>query len=241
MLANLMLGSHGGNEPAFSRALLTLLRTISTTKQVRKNTYLFHEGLEASNLYFIQSGIIQVSKLTANGKEMILRICNQNDLVGELSLFNSDSKYTLSGKMLSPGVVQVISKEQLEGALLADSNLALEYMKWCNIQFRKYQSKLRDLLFNGKKGALYSTLIRLSNSFGIEHENSILIDILLTNQELANICGATRESVNRMLIDLRKQDILSIDQSGKILINHIDYLKTSICCENCPIEICNIN
>ena len=47
-----------------------------------------------------------------------------------------------------------------------DNKLALEFMKWVSIQNRKTQTKFRDLVLHGKKGALYSTLIRLTNSYG---------------------------------------------------------------------------
>lgn len=58
-----------------------------------------------------------------------------------------------------------------------------------------------------QKGALYSTLIRLSNSYGVERSDGILINIVLTNQDLAKFCAAARESVNRMLGDLRKKGL----------------------------------
>ena len=78
-------------------------------------------------------------------------------------------------------------------------------MKWMGIDQQKTQTKFRDLMLHGKKGALYSTLIRLSNSYGVKKENGVLIDLVLTNQDLANFCGMTREVVNRMLAELKKR------------------------------------
>ncbi|MFP3488461.1 Crp/Fnr family transcriptional regulator, partial [Staphylococcus sp. SIMBA_130] len=137
--------------------------------------------------------------------------------------------------------VFVINKNQLEKALMTNSQLTFEFMKWTSNHMRKFQSKIRDLLLNGKKGALYSTLIRLSNSYGTKQVDGILINLTLTNQELAKFIAATRESVNRMLVELRKLNVISIDKSGKILIKDIDYLREQIGCENCPVDICNIN
>ena len=119
--------------------------------------------------------------------------------------------------------------------------LTFEFFKWYSDHIRKIQSKQKDLLLNGKKGALYSTLIRLTNSYGVEHREGILIDIILTNQNLADFCACTRESINRMLSELKKQEIISYDDSGKIIIHDIDFLRESNGCTNCPIEICNIN
>lgn len=217
------------------------LHSIGTVKSVSKEMYLFHEGIEAKEIFIILSGLVQVSKLTADGKEMILRICKHKDIIGELTLFSDDPRYMLSAKVIENGKVLVIQKDEIEKSLMNNTDLTFEYLKWTSNHMRKYQSKIRDLLLNGKKGALYSTLIRLSNSYGVKKEEGIVINIVLTNQELAKFCAATRESVNRILVDLRKRDIISMDKAGRILIKDIDFLRREIGCENCPIEICNIN
>lgn len=242
MQPHLLLNAHRFDNPLSSN-LQTLLTSISTIKQIEKGAYIFHEGMDAHNVYMIKSGLVQISKLTSGGQELILRICRKEDVIGELTLFNDYPKYLLNAKVLESGEVFVIDKSQLEKMLIAQNNteLTLEIMKWISNHMRKFQLKIRDLLLNGKKGALYSTLIRLANSFGIERNDGILINLTLTNQELANFCNTTREYVNRMLSDLRKRHVISMSQSGKILIKDIEYLRTENGCEGCPIEICNIN
>src|SRR5690625_3303972 len=178
-----------------SPELHNLLDTISTVKKVEQNTYIFREGTVAHNIYMVKSGLVQISKLTADGQELILRICRERDFIGELTLFSDDPRYLLSAKVLESGEVFVINKDQLEKKLISSNNsaLTLEIMKWISNHMRKFQSKIRDLLLNGKKGALYSTLIRLSNSYGVERNNGILIDLSLTNKELGKFCATTRE------------------------------------------------
>jgi CRP/FNR family transcriptional regulator len=142
--------------------------------------------------------------------------------------------------MMEDGTVAVISKEALEEKIASDSHLAVEMMTWLSAQNRKNQAKFRDMLLHGKKGAFYSTLIRLSNSYGTEAEDGKVINLPFTNQELANFCGTSREVVNRMLAQLRKNNVISI-KKGRITILDFDYLKQEIDCENCPIEICTID
>ncbi|CQR46569.1 Anaerobic regulatory protein [Paraliobacillus sp. PM-2] len=228
-------------EEMISPELRNLLMSIGTKKNIFKDQYLFHEGEEAHEIYLLQSGLVQISKLTTEGKELLLRLCKQDDIVGELTLFADDPKFLLSCKVLEDGEVYVIKKSLLEKELMSNSALTFEFMRWVSDHMRKFQSKLRDLLLNGKKGALYSTLIRLSNSYGVTKEDGILIDMTLTNQELGSFCATTRESVNRMLGELRKKHIISIDQQGKITIHQMEYLRQAIGCEYCPIEMCNID
>lgn len=217
-----------------------VLKTMPHRKRtIPKYEYLFQEGMEASDLYILIDGFIQMSKITPDGKELCLKICQQNDIIGELSLFSEQPYYMHNAKALCDSEVMVIGKETLEEELAKHPELSIALMKWMSDQYRKTETKFRDLLLHGKKGALYSTIIRLTNSYGVEKEEGILIDIALTNQQLANFCGTARESVNRMLSDLKKQGIVSYE-NGKMIVHNVDYLKKEINCENCPVEYCRI-
>jgi CRP-like cAMP-binding protein len=220
--------------------LQELLKQKYHVRKMIKGTFLFQEGMAANEVFIIQSGKVQVSKIVADGRELTLRMCTSGDIVGELPLFSPTIPYMLNAKVIETGEVAVIHKDNLEAEIEKNPALAHEYMKWMSNQYRKTQTKFRDLILHGKKGALFSTLIRLSNSYGEGSDRDILITQPLTNQELANFCGTSREVVNRLLSELRKNNIISIDK-GLITIHDLDYLKREIDCENCPIEICNID
>jgi CRP-like cAMP-binding protein len=220
--------------------LRELLRSAKHTTKIRKNTFLFQEGMIANELYLILSGKVQMSKICPDGKEICFCICGPEEIIGELTLFTAESRYFLTAKVIEDGEVAVIKKDDLEQQLLTNPSLTYEYMQWVSMHARRTQTKFRDLIMHGKKGALYSTLIRMCNSYGVKLNNgSILIDLTLKNQDLANFCGTTRESVNRMLNVLKQQGVLSI-KKGKITIHDLDYLKQEIQCENCPVDICCI-
>ena len=228
------------NELSLSNRMQAILDNKQQIKHMEKGRYLFHESTPASDLYYIIKGKVEVSKVVPDGRELTIRISSENDLVGETVLFSQNPKYMMNAKMMEDGTVAVISKEALEEKIASDSHLAVEMMTWLSAQNRKNQAKFRDMLLHGKKGAFYSTLIRLSNSYGTEAEDGKVINLPFTNQELANFCGTSREVVNRMLAQLRKNNVISI-KKGRITILDFDYLKQEIDCENCPIEICTID
>ncbi|MFE5427654.1 Crp/Fnr family transcriptional regulator [Peribacillus simplex] len=228
------------NELSLSNLMHSILDNKQQVKHMEKGRYLFQESTPASDLYYILKGKVEVSKVVPDGRELTIRISSENDLVGETILFSPNPKYMMNAKMMEDGSVAVISKEALEKKIASDSHLAVEMMTWLSAQNRKNQAKFRDMLLHGKKGAFYSTLIRLSNSYGTEAENGTVINLPFTNQELANFCGTSREVVNRMLAQLRKNNVISI-KKGRITILDFDFLKQEIDCENCPIEICTID
>lgn len=206
-----------------------------------KGTYLFQEGDKADSVYFICSGKIKIGKITPDGREITFSILKKGDLVSEIRLFCALSSYKVHAKVIEDAKVLKIQKEDLEENLLLNPGLTAEFIKVMGNYQQRTQTKFRDLILHGKKGALYSTLIRMSNSYGVSQGNDILIDLSLTNQELANFCGMSREVTNRMLNRLKDDGIISMESNRKILIHDLQYLKDEIHCEDCPADICSIN
>ncbi|RSD26165.1 Crp/Fnr family transcriptional regulator [Mesobacillus subterraneus] len=216
-----------------------LIKASEKIVKFKKGAFLFREGQEAKEMYIILSGRVQISKMNAEGKELYLRLCKENDIVGELTLFTVGPRYLFNARVMEDGEAAAVNIENLEQALFNNSQLAYQFLKWMNDHIRKTITKFRDLVLHGKKGALYSTLIRLTNSYGIVKEDGIHINATITNQDLANYCGTARESVSRMLGELRDEGIISIHRK-RVIIHDINFLKREIDCENCPIEYCNI-
>ncbi|RDU36512.1 Crp/Fnr family transcriptional regulator [Neobacillus piezotolerans] len=226
-------------KPSLSYELNELLRSANRTFDCPKGSYLFREGQEAGEVYIILSGKVQILKMNPQGQELLLRLCKENDIVGELTLFTVDPKYIFSARIVEDARIAALHIGNLEQAIFKNSKLALEFLNWMNDHMRKTMTKFKDLVLYGKKGALYSTLIRLSNSYGVENKEGIAIEVPLTTQDLANFCGTAREIVSRMLSDLKQKKIISVC-SKRIIIHDIGYLKKENNCDNCPIEYCNV-
>lgn len=205
-----------------------------------KGEFLFSEDQAADKLYMIQSGNLKIGKITDDGKEISLRMCKKDDIIGELTLYCGNTHHFSHAEGIVSGTVIMIEKFSLEKELLKNHTLTIEYMKMLNTSINKDRTLFRDLMLYGKKGAIYSTLIRFSNSYGNKQDNGTLINLSLTNQELADFCGTTRESVNRVLNELRRDHIISIE-SGYITIHDFNYLRAEINCEYCPLSACIIN
>lgn len=203
---------------------------------LQSGEYLFHEGGQAKYFYFVRSGKIFITKYAESGRVLSLRL---SSIIGELPLYEENPVYIFNAVAQVPSEVYAIEFSTLHSYLEKKSSLAVSLLKIIGQHMRKQHSKFRDLLLYGKKGALYSTLIRLANSYGQNFDDGILISVPLTNQELANYSATARESLNRMLSDLRRKNVIEM-RGGLIFIKNLEYLKREIQCENCGREICNI-
>jgi CRP/FNR family transcriptional regulator len=106
---------------------------------------------------------------------------------------------SFSAEVTADCEIDVIQQKDLEVLLWQHGDLAVEFMKWMGLMHRMTESKFRDLMMYGTPDALCSLLIRLSNSYGVPKGEYTLINYKINNTEMADMIGATRESVNRML------------------------------------------
>ncbi|WP_096199001.1 Crp/Fnr family transcriptional regulator [Bacillus sp. FJAT-45350] len=216
----------------------SLLLERGTPIQVKAGTVLFVEGDESEFVYLVRSGKVSLSKMTTDGKEFVVHLKQKDELVGEVGLFN-EMCISVTAKVVEDADLFRFERSKLEDLFAENGEIAVAFMKWFSRHTQSTQAKFKDLLLCGKTGALYSMLIRFCNSYGVEVKEGIRIEVNLTNQDLANFIGTTRESVNRMLNDLKKLDVLD-KVEGYIIIKKLEFLKEYLHCGDCPVEICTI-
>jgi CRP/FNR family transcriptional regulator len=221
-----------------SRESFGLLEQKMICSKYKTDSILFWEGDTAKYIYFIYKGQVKISKTTEEGKELIFYFLQAGDMFGEFGGFE-EVQHSFSARAMEDVEIGAISLADLESAISKDGKLAVEFIKWMGVLQRTTESKFRDLLLYGKTGALASTLIRLSNSYGKLTPEGIQITIKLTNTELANMIGTARESVNRMLSDYKSQGIISFDH-GIMTIHQLHALQEVVSCPGCSPDVCRI-
>ncbi|MDR4948604.1 Crp/Fnr family transcriptional regulator [Neobacillus cucumis] len=222
---NLMLQFFQKNEPV---------------QKVKAGTVLFHEKDQVEYVYLLLKGSISLGRVHLRGKDFILKVLNERELIVEYQLFKAHPHYQFYAKSLTDCELLFIKREQFEEFIQTDPEAMNALVEWLSTGYLKAQMKCQDLIMNGKKGGLYSILIRLCHSYGVPTENGILIDLPLTHQELANLTYGTREVIQRALKELREKDII-LYENQKFTIKNMAYLKREVDCQNCASEICGIN
>lgn len=222
----------GGNETSQGEAELKKgLQGLMQLKSINVGDRLFYEGDDVKALYYIKSGRVKLTKTNEDGKEIILSFMQTDDLVGEFG--GADCEYhAYEAEIVEEGMVGVIMMRDLEIYLSQNGEMALEFIRWMGTTQRMMQYKLRDLLMNGKAGALASILVRACNSYGKVTPEGILITKKMNHADIAELIGATRENVTKTLSGWKEQGIVEVLQ-GRILVRELSELH-QIC--GCPAE-----
>lgn len=214
------------------------LENIMYPQNAPEGSHIFWEGDKAEKLFYVHKGQVKITKSTEDGKELILFILQKGDFFGEFG-GSGDMTYGYNGEAIKDSVVGVVQQKDMEILVYQHGDFAVEFLKFVGLLQRTTQSKFRDLMLFGKSGALASTLIRLTNSCGEKVDDGVKLGIKLTNTDLANMIGTTRESVNRLLSSYKDEGIIGYEQ-GLIVIHDLSRLKSICNCPNCPPEICRI-
>ena len=217
------------NELQLSLYSLLIQHFFETEKieQIKKGTLLFQENDPVQKIYIILNGTISLGRVHEKGKEFIIKILHDEELLLEYQLFKHSPTYYFFAKSLTDCEVLAINRIEFEALAVKNPMFLTALSSWLSTGYLKAHMKCQDLIMNGKKGGLYSILIRLCHSFGIKNDEGILIDIPLTHQELANLTFGTREVTQRLLKDLRDREV--IDYSNQIItVKNLTYLKKAV-------------
>lgn len=205
------------------------LEQIIQTRKITKGEVIFHESDLAEAIFFINEGKVRISKSTPEGKEIILSIRKKGDMFAEVALFcKPGSTYPATTICIESGDVSFIKNEELEAFLLQHPQLSISIFRFVSERLQISQTTLRDVALFGKFGALAATLVRLSEEYGEITEKGIIIKLKLTHEDLGTFFGATRESVTRLMNQLKQQKIVT-KKDGFLVIHNMELLKEYLC------------
>ncbi|MHC5229746.1 Crp/Fnr family transcriptional regulator [Enterococcus sp. LJL99] len=196
----------------------------------KKKKYIVYEGLQDSSVYILKKGIIKTSVISHDGREFNLRYINSLEIASLLK--DEYSKFTdapFNIRIESP-TAELYKIDRVKfWQDINNSPKLQDYVKeYYRVNLLKTMKKMQQMLMNGKFGAVCTQLYELYETFGIETEQGILIDFVVTNEEIARFCGITSaSSVNRMMQQLRDTDAIEI-VNRKILIKNLDAIQENI-------------
>lgn len=196
--------------PIFSELPNEYLEAISShaiTKTVPKNTIVISEGDESSSLYVILNGKVKVYLSEEKGREVILDILGPGEFFGELAMMDSGRR-SASVMTMEPSQFLIISREDFRACLSGNPKVALRLLQVMAKRLRATSETVRNLALHDVYERV-SILLRTMASDDPGGEQ--IIDHKLTYQDIANLVGASREMVGRIMRELIAGGYITMD------------------------------
>ena len=193
-----------------------------TLHEAVRGEMLFREGDSGTTLHVILAGAIKISMAAAGGRETVLAVLGPGDVFGELALFDPGPR-TATATVVSDTVEHAsLDHSALVPWLGTQPEAAQLLLRVLARRLRATNAMVSDLISIDVPGRLAKSLLDLAARFGVpngEGSDAVRVDHGLTQDELAKLVGASRESVNKALADFVGRGWMTVGQRGVVLLD----------------------
>jgi CRP-like cAMP-binding protein len=193
------------------------LRSSMSETRIGRGDVLFHEGDSGDRLYVVTDGKIKLGRTSADGRENLLAILGPGQMFGELSLFDPGPR-SETATAVTPCTLMSLGHDELLRWLEDQPSVARALLHQLAARLRKTSDVVADLVFSDVPGRVAKALLDLSRRFGRTADDGIHVHHDLTQEELAQLVGASRETVNKALADFAMRGWLRLEPRSVVLI-----------------------
>lgn len=194
------------------------LRGMMSQTTLRRGEVLFNEGDSGDRLYILLTGKVKLGHTSVDGRENLLAVLGPGEVVGELTLFDPGPRSTTATAVATTELL-ALEHNQLMGFIDSHPTLAKDMLRALAVRLRRTNIALADLVFSDVPGRVAKTLLDLAERFGAPTEDGIHVPHDLTQEELAQLVGASRETINKSLAEFVSRGWIRLEGRAVTLID----------------------
>ena len=202
----------------FEEAELSVIASAVTHRHYGKHQFIVRESEPGDTFFIVVSGSVSVCRIAPDGRETILSILKEGDFFGEMSMFDSSLR-SASIKTLTDVEVGAVHRNDFLDLMDRNPKIGRLLVIALSERLRAANALIAATTSQDIRARLASLLLNLADQFGEAVANGTRITLRLTNQEMANMIGTTRETVNRtlnrfwdeQLVDMRTSHVVVVE------------------------------
>jgi CRP-like cAMP-binding protein len=192
---------------ALNKEELLKMAECKTSYTIKKGEPIFEEGESTNGIFCIKDGVCKLTKLSANGKDQIIKLVKPGELLGQRSLI-SEEPANLSAVALEDMEVCFIPKSEIMGFFNTNNDFSMNVMKTICGDLKDADDHMVSLAQKSVKERLAETLLHLEDTFGKNEDGTLHIQ--LSREELAGMIGTATESCIRLLSEFNKTGLIEL-------------------------------
>ncbi len=207
-------GIFQGVEPAAAEALAQTLESV----EFPRGHVIFAEGEPGDRLYIITSGKVKIGRKSADGRENLLSIMGPSDMFGELSIFDPGPR-TSTVTAVTDVRAMGMGRPELREWITKRPEIAEQLLRVIARRLRRTNNMLADLIFTDVPGRVARALLQFAQRFGSQEAGLLRVTHDLTQEEIAQFVGASRETVNKALADFAQRGWLRLEGKSVLILD----------------------
>ncbi len=202
------------------------LSSVAKRRTFRAGEVIFHRDDPGQVLYIIKDGKVKICIISPDGQEVSLAVLGKGEYFGEFALLDGLPRST-DAVALEKVECYTLQRSDFHNAILKNPKIAILVMEALIKRLRNTDQMVEDLIFLDVYGRVAKKLLELADAHGVKVDDGVRIDVRLTQQELASMVGASRESVNKVLGYFTDKNFISTDKH-RITLHRMADLKRRI-------------
>ena len=194
------------------------LSAAMTETKLRRGQVLFHEGDSGDRLFIVVEGKVKLGRTSADGRENLIAVLGPGQMFGELSLFDPGPR-SASVTAVTDAVLMGLSHDEMLRWLNGRPEVARGLLLQLASRLRKVSDVVADLVFSDVPGRVAKALLDLADRFGRTADDGVHVHHDLTQEELAQLVGASRETVNKALADFASRGWLRLEPRSVVIMD----------------------
>jgi len=203
---------------------LSQLAASATLVHHRPNATIFQKGDPGAGMMAVVSGRVKICTYSPDGKELVLNIIDRGGLFGEIALLDGHPR-SADAVALEATDLLVLDRNRLTPFLTAHPEVATRLIAVLCQRLRQTSEALEDALLRDAPSRVARGLLWLAKTFGKQEPAGLRLDIKLSQQQIGNLIGISRESINKSIVDWTRTGYLSVS-SGFITIVDMEALES---------------
>lgn len=183
-----------------------------------RGTTLFSEGEPGDSLYIVLTGKVKLGRKSSDGRENLVAVMGPADQFGELSLFDPGPR-TATAVVVTDARLARLPKAALTRWVQERPQIGMQLLRVVARRLRRTNTMLADLIFVDVPGRVAKQLLQLAQRFGSVDGGQLRVTHDLTQEELAQLVGASRETVNKALADFAQRGWLRLEGKSVVILD----------------------
>jgi CRP/FNR family transcriptional regulator len=194
------------------------LEAMLTSRTLERGHVVFREGDTGDRLFLVLEGKVKISRAAADGRENLLAVLGSSEMFGELSLFDPGPR-TATVTTVTEATLVSLDHDDLRPLLTERPGVAVQLLQALAQRLRRTNEAMADLVFTDVPGRVAKALLDLAEKFGAAEADGTRVRHDLTQEELAQLVGASRETVNKALSEFAHRGWLRIEGRSVLLLD----------------------
>lgn len=202
------------------------LTSVARRRAFRAGEVIFHRDDPGQVLYVIKEGKVKICLISPDGQEISLVVFGKGECFGELALLDGLPR-SADAIALEKVECYTLQRSDFHNAIMKNPKISIQVLEVLSKRLRSTDQQVEDLIFLDVYGRVAKKLLELAEAHGTPSGDGVRIEVRLTQQELASMVGASRESVNKVMGYFTDKKFISTDKY-RITLHRVEDLKRRI-------------